>query len=182
MGRVSDAMWRAGQHEDEPADAAEPTMPVCLAARIADSSPARMRIRIRRLRFEPRSPSRCRRVEALDPRAPRRADSDRARRAPTPVRRRGPDPRRAADAVPTPLADGRRDCDRRRRRPFAYNHLAVPIYEARARLILEPNSPEVVPFRGPSRKTRAGSTTTSRSSKCCAAVRWLARRWNNSVF
>jgi capsular exopolysaccharide synthesis family protein len=29
----------------------------------------------------------------------------------------------------------------------AYNHFATPIYEARARLLLEPNSPEVVPFR-----------------------------------
>jgi len=30
---------------------------------------------------------------------------------------------------------------------FAYNRLATPLYEARARLLLEPNSPEVVPFR-----------------------------------
>jgi succinoglycan biosynthesis transport protein ExoP len=28
-----------------------------------------------------------------------------------------------------------------------YNHRATPIYEARARLIIEPNSPDVVPFR-----------------------------------
>jgi capsular exopolysaccharide synthesis family protein len=32
----------------------------------------------------------------------------------------------------------------------AYNYQAVPIFEARARLIIEPNSPEVVPFRGAS--------------------------------
>jgi capsular exopolysaccharide synthesis family protein len=31
-----------------------------------------------------------------------------------------------------------------------YNYMAVPIFEARARLIIEPNSPEVVPFRGAS--------------------------------
>ena len=32
---------------------------------------------------------------------------------------------------------------------FVYNYGAVPIFEARARLMIEPNSPEVVPFRGP---------------------------------
>ena len=31
----------------------------------------------------------------------------------------------------------------------AYNRVAVPLFEARARLIIEPNSAEVVPFRGP---------------------------------
>ena len=31
-----------------------------------------------------------------------------------------------------------------------YNYTAVPVFEARARLLIEPNSPEVVPFRGAS--------------------------------
>jgi capsular exopolysaccharide synthesis family protein len=30
----------------------------------------------------------------------------------------------------------------------AYNHFATPIYEGRSRLLIEPNSPDVVPFRG----------------------------------
>jgi uncharacterized protein involved in exopolysaccharide biosynthesis len=36
----------------------------------------------------------------------------------------------------------------------AYNSAAVPIFEARARLIIEPNSPEVVPFHGASVEDR----------------------------
>jgi uncharacterized protein involved in exopolysaccharide biosynthesis len=29
-----------------------------------------------------------------------------------------------------------------------YNYLATPLYDARARLLIEPNAPDVVPFRG----------------------------------
>ena len=41
----------------------------------------------------------------------------------------------------------------------AYNYAATPIFEARARLLIEPNSPEVVPFRACRRRIRAGWIT-----------------------
>jgi len=137
MSRVSDAMRRAGGHEDEQPSPRADDMPFVFGEGATDDSvPYAV----------PRTPV----VESYQPAGPvpvatrKRAIHDESPRGP------------AGDDVR--VSDVLRTLYRRRWLIAAviaasvisvviYNRMATPLYEARARLLIESNSPEVVPFR-----------------------------------
>ena len=154
MGRVSDAMWRAGQHEGDSTDTG-----------IDDVS------------FD--SVEEQEFVSGKDEEKEGGVYLFNAaeRKALVPVEPVAPRPREtSAERIERPRRDSGSDGDVRvvdvlgtlvRHRwvmaiviavsvasAVAYNSVAVPIFEARARLIIEPNSPEVVPFHGASVEDR----------------------------
>ncbi len=163
MGRVSDAMWRAGsKHEGE--WRGRDDVPLSRARTGAVSRDVGS---VRRRRTTDLSPARTKRTDGpvyslqslgAQQRHSRLKPWRAAHRVTIPIervaqrlrfQRRCPDRRRARHAVPTPMADGHRH-SASIAAAVVYNYRAIPIFEARARLIIEPNSAEVVPFRGPS--------------------------------
>ena len=138
MSLVTDAMRRAGLLEGEPTAARANDMPFVsgedsTAAPAADTAP----------------PSEADSTLTAGPTVPR----DRAIPIPIPIART-----RGDSAGDVRIIDVMRDLSKRRwlmaavvaafmATTMVYNNLATPLYEARARLLLEPNSPEVVPFR-----------------------------------
>jgi succinoglycan biosynthesis transport protein ExoP len=153
MGRVSDAMWRAGQHEGEPT-AAGADDAAFVSGEDAESIPGKDEEFVSGKDTEKDgavylfSPSERKSPPPVEPFVPQHRAHSRAR-----DNSASDEDVRVVDVLGTLF---------RHRWLLAsvigvavasaviYNYVAVPIFEADARLIIEPNSPEVVPFRGAS--------------------------------
>ncbi|MEO8256959.1 MAG: polysaccharide biosynthesis tyrosine autokinase [Acidobacteriota bacterium] len=162
MGRVSDAMWRAGQREGEPAGGADD-------ADFIDGDDHEFVSG-----QDEEAESTLHGFSPPPPRPPQFPDTQISRIPETQLSRLPETLLSRHRAMPFERARGSAGADDEVRiadvlgtlfhhrwlmafviagavaSAVAYNYQAVPIFEARARLIIEPNSPEVVPFRGAS--------------------------------
>jgi polysaccharide biosynthesis transport protein len=134
MSRVTDAMRRAGQQQDEPTAVLTDDMSFVSGEDAIETPPVSIPPRREVNSTYVAAPS-VRRDRTIQNEAARSDSGDDVRIFDvlrTLFRRRWV----MAAVVAVALASA-----------AAYNRLATPIYEARARLLLAPNSPEVVPFR-----------------------------------